>query len=139
MGENKRETVTWISYQIREHTTYMYNPSQALPGALHSVLTHLPSTCQHLIKVFDQGEECRATSGRVHPAGGHQVVQFLGGVGGSLHPVTAPQQLKQALHRNRGVRIPSQGKNLPQQNSIRPPDDMKIPFTMLYVKTYNCG
>lgn len=84
----------------REHITYMYNPSQALPGVLHSVPTHLPSARQHLVQVLDQGEERGATCGGVGPAVRHQAVHLLGGVRGALHPVTAPQQLKQALHRH---------------------------------------
>lgn len=97
----------------REHITYMYNPSQALPGVLHSVPTHLPSARQHLVEVLDQGEERGATCGGVGPAIGHQAVHLLGGVRGALHPVTAPQQLKQALHRHRGVGVTSQREDFP--------------------------
>lgn len=97
----------------REHITYMYNPSQALPGVLHSVPTHLPSARQHLVEVLDQGEERGATCGGVGPAVGHQAVHLLRGVRGALHPVTAPQQLKQALHRHRGVGVTSQREDFP--------------------------
>lgn len=50
------------------------------------------------------------------------ISQLVGAGGGFVHAVTFLQQLEQLLHGNAGIRGTTQGEDLPQQNTERPPE-----------------